>query len=114
MLRLGLIDVWPLLLPYLTAGDKVVVSALASSFSFGVLCSPLWLTRPWQPHRRRRWGFGTVSAQRSATTPSPTVYHIFHHIWPFLGAAERFQSQRLSPLMLRYSFQRFHAATHIP
>jgi hypothetical protein len=77
----------------------------------GVLCSHLWLTRPWPPLRRRRYGFGRISSARSATTTAPTFHHIFHHAWLSLSPVERRTCQRICPELLRYSYQRVHAAT---
>ena len=96
---------------FLPVADRATLSLLARAYSHGVLCSPLWLTRPWQPIRRRLWGFGTISADRAASTDAPTLHHVFHHAWSFLYPADRHRSQQACPLLLRYSLQRFHAAT---
>jgi hypothetical protein len=73
----------------------------------------MWLHCPWYPLRHRRWGFGCISTSRSATTatPTPTFYHIFHHIWNFLDPLHRNMCLALSPILLCYSLQRLHAAT---
>ena len=97
---------------YLAPSDRSSLSCVASSFSLGIICSPLWLTRPWQPHRRRRHGFGRISKDRSATTDKPTLLHVCHHLWPFLAPLDRKQMQLSDPSILRYAFQRIHAATH--
>jgi hypothetical protein len=106
---LTLVDVWALVQSFLDSSDRQCLSRVASAFSLGVICSPLWLTRPWQPHRRRRYGFGSVSLERSATTDKPTIIHVFHHLWPFLSPCDRHQMQRSSLFLLRYSYQRVHA-----
>jgi hypothetical protein len=108
---LTLHDVWVHLQAFLDSSARLAVSTLAPSFSYGVLCSPMWITRPWKPYRRRRWGFGRISSDRSVTTDRPTLFHIFHHLWPFFTARDRWSSQRASPHLLRYSFQCLHAAT---
>ena len=98
-----LLDTWVHVQRFLAPQDRRHMLCLSSAFSFGVLCSPLWLTRPWQPHRRRRFGFGKVCRARSATTASPTLSHIYHHLWPFLSSSDRQMSQSLSPVFLRYT-----------
>ena len=103
-------DVWASIQSFLDQPARLAMTRVAPVFSYGILCSPLWLTRPWQPHRRRRYGFGTVSSNRSATTDRPTLLHVFHHLWPFLSPRDRRQSQRLSPCILHHSYQRVHAA----
>ena len=108
----NLLDVWAPVQSFLTTSDRRILQTVSSSFSCGLLCSPLWLTRPWQPHRRRCHGFGTISRERSVTTDAPTLLHVFHHLWPFLTPRDRQTSNLLSPHILRYSFQRIHAAVN--
>ena len=103
-------DVWVHVQSSLSAADRHTLHQVAIAFSHGSICSPLWLTRPWQPHRRRRYGFGAVSSARSATTDCPTIFHVFHQTWPFLLPVERRRCQQSSSALLHYSFQRVHAA----
>jgi hypothetical protein len=105
-----LVDIWVHLHSYLDPSNRISLSRVSFDFSHGVICSPLWLHRPWQPHRRRRYGFGRVSKDRSTTTDKPTILHVFHQIWPFLCSSDRCTMQRPSPSILRYSYQRIHAA----
>ena len=107
-----LFDVWVNVQSYLVSSDRQRLSCTATKFSLGVICSPLWLTRPWQPHQRRHYGFGSTSKNRSATTDIPTLLHVVHQLWPFLDPIDRQQLQQLSPSILRYSFQRIHAVIH--
>ena len=88
-------DVWVHVQPFLAPKDCRTLHCVSSPFSSGILCSHLWLTRPWQTHRRRCFGFGKVSRDLSATTDRPTFFHIYHHLWPFLTPAERHLSQAL-------------------
>jgi hypothetical protein len=104
-------DVWIHFHSFLDSRSRRTLLGVSKAFSQGLLGSSLWLTRPWQPHRRRRYGFGTIHRDRSATTDKPTLFHVFHHLWPFLQPSERRTSQAASPYILRYSFQRIHAAT---
>ena len=105
-----LVDAWVYVQAYLGAAARQRLHHVATAFSYGPICSPLWLTRPWQPHCRRRYGFGAVSRDRSATTNRPTFFHIFYHTWPFLLPNDRRWCQQSSPAILRYSFQRLQAA----
>ena len=108
--RLSFFDVWVYVIPFLPRPARAAISTLNSSFSYGVICSPLWITRPWPPLRRRRYGFGKISSERSATTTAPTFLHIFHHLWPHLLPIDRFNCHRSCLATLRYSFQRVHSA----
>jgi hypothetical protein len=105
-----LFDVWAPLQAHLDSHARMSLHRVSRVFSPGILCSPLWLTRPWSPHRRRRCGFGSISRHRSATTDAPTFLHVVHHLWPFLQPPARHQLQRLDPSILRHSCQRLHAA----
>jgi hypothetical protein len=58
-------------------------------FDRGSLVGPLWLTRPWQPFRRRIWGFGTTSTARSCTHDTPNPVMLIHFVWTFLTPGER-------------------------
>jgi hypothetical protein len=104
-----LFDVWAPLQAYLDSSARMSLHRVSLVFSLGVLCSPLWLTRPWSPHPRRRYGFGSISRCRSATTDAPTFLHVVHHIWPFLQPPVRHQLQRLDSSILSCSYQRLHA-----
>jgi hypothetical protein len=106
-----LLDVWAHLIKFMSPADRRSLHSVHRTFARGVLCSPLMLTRPWQPHRRRRWGFGSLSRDRSSTTTIPTFHHIFHHLWPFLDPLDRSHCQLTSSSFLRYLFQRVHAVT---
>ena len=58
-------------------------------FARGSTVGPLWLTRPWQPIRRRIWGFGATSSARSCTHDTPNPVMIIHFVWTFLDPFER-------------------------
>jgi hypothetical protein len=58
-------------------------------FARGAKTGPLWLTRPWQPSRRRLWGFGVASVKRSCTHDTPNPVMMIHFIWTFLTPSER-------------------------
>jgi hypothetical protein len=105
----NLFDIWVHVQHFLPPSDHLRMFCIDSAFSLGIICSPLWLTRPWQPHRRRRYGFGSISINRSATTDKPTLLHVFQQLWPFLAPADRHKMQLLHPSILRYAFQRIHA-----
>ena len=99
--KLSLIDVWVHLQCFLSACERKSIQQTSREFSLGTICSPLWLSRPWQPHRRRRWGFGRASINRSATTNQPTFFHVFHHILPFMDPFLPAKCQSISPFLLR-------------
>ena len=45
-----IVDVWVHVLQYLARSDQSNLCQVALVFSLGILCGPLWLTRPWQPN----------------------------------------------------------------
>jgi hypothetical protein len=104
-------DIWAHVQAFLDSSDRLSIASLGWSFSVEVLCSHMWLTRPWLPYHRRKWGFGRISSDRSVTTDSPTLFHVFHHLWSFFTPKDRRSNQRASPQFLCYSFQHFHAVT---
>jgi hypothetical protein len=106
----NLFDAWVHVQAHLEVPSRLRLNTAAKQFSYGVLCSPLWIAHPWQPHRRRRHGFGAVSKDRSVTTDCPTFFHVFHHLWSFLSSCKRRRCQQMSPLLLQCSFQPVHAA----
>ena len=77
-LRPNLFDIWVHVQHYLAHSDRQSLSSIDVKFLLGIICSPLWLTCPWQPHCRRRYGFGSTSIDQLATTDEPTLLHAFH------------------------------------
>jgi hypothetical protein len=58
-------------------------------FARGAKTGPLWLTRPWQPSRRRLWGFGVASVTQSCTYDTPNPVMMIHFIWTFLTPSQQ-------------------------
>jgi hypothetical protein len=52
--------------PFLDAPSCCSIRCTLASLWYGVLGTPLWYYRPWSPYRRRLWGFGTPTLDRSA------------------------------------------------
>jgi hypothetical protein len=103
--KISLLDVWVHFQGFLDSSARAAMLLLTPSFSYGVLCSPLWVCRPWPPFGCRHWGFGSVSRDRSAATAAPTFLHVFHHIWPFLSPYHRHRAQQLlGPETLQCSY----------
>ena len=48
--------------PYLELEDNKKLKCTGKLFQRGPGFGPLWFTRPWSPHQRRRWGFGIPSS----------------------------------------------------
>jgi hypothetical protein len=109
----ALLDLWAHLNTFMSPANRRSIHLVHCTFARGMLCSPLMLTWPWQPYRHHRWGFGSLSRDRSSTTVIPTFHHIFHHLWPFLDPLDRSHCQLSSSSLLRYSFQRVHAVTQL-
>jgi hypothetical protein len=91
----SLLDIWVHVdaSGFLTASDTLIdekTSAInALVFTPGSTAGPLWLTRPWQPIRRRVWGFGTISKARTCTHDTPNPVMLIHFVWTFLTTLER-------------------------
>ena len=104
-------DVWSKIAPshYLSDRDNSACCCLASIYRHGPLYSTVSVTRPWNPTRRRMWGFGTPSQSRSTVTATLHLHHIFHHIWPYLLPVEKFRSSQASPPLVFYIRLRYVA-----
>jgi hypothetical protein len=81
----------------------------ATAFHYGPRFSDLPLYLPWQPFRRRKWGFGIPTAVRS-THSNPTPYHsLIHFIWASLPHADRHTMSLVAPAWSVYPSMRLHA-----
>jgi hypothetical protein len=72
-----LVDVAVWIPSYLTKTDQRSLIALVSTdLRKGARYGPLWITRPWELYRRRKWGFGTLSTGRSTShdRASPMIF----------------------------------------
>eukprot|EP00980_Cylindrotheca_fusiformis_P018620 scaffold6176_cov173-Cylindrotheca_fusiformis.AAC.4 len=72
-------------------------------------CGPFWLSRPWPPIRKRLWGFGRLSAQRSCAHDRPNFRMAPHFAWPFLTSSERFKLMVAHPFWFLYAALRRRA-----
>ena len=109
---LCLSDVWPLLIPFLDPSARQSLHFLSQAFALGPRFTGLWLSRPWSPYRRRRWGFGReVDLQRTIVTRAPSCYILLHHIWSFLTPHERSLMSRTHVLWDLYASMRLRAFT---
>jgi hypothetical protein len=59
--------------PFLDPLSLSQLAATDSAHRLGSTFSNLWLYQPWAPFRRRRWGFGIPSSNRSATHDQPPI-----------------------------------------
>jgi hypothetical protein len=76
--------------PFLTPDACSSSTSLATAYRLGPQFGPLWFTtRPWSPHRRRRWGFGSISRDRSAVNDRPPPHLMLHLLWQFLSLPDR-------------------------
>jgi hypothetical protein len=74
---------------YLVRHDEVSLACTGKLYSLGPAFGPLWFSRPWSPNRRRRWGFGLPSRDRTIKTNDPLPHGFIHFIWTFLTPEER-------------------------
>eukprot|EP00980_Cylindrotheca_fusiformis_P016881 scaffold5112_cov92-Cylindrotheca_fusiformis.AAC.1 len=72
-------------------------------------CGPFRISRPWQPFRKRLWGFGRMSAQRSCAHDKPNFRMAPHFAWPFLTSFERVTLLRAHPFWFLYAALRKRA-----
>jgi hypothetical protein len=75
--------------PYLEPPDNANVCGVAREYRLGPEYGPLYFYRPWSPHRRRRWGFGTPNKERTVVNDVPPPHLCIHFIWQFLLPEER-------------------------
>jgi hypothetical protein len=106
-----LYDVWVWIVPFLSTSASQALASTATRFKLGVDFSPLWLYRPWSPHRRRRWGFGIPCSQRIATHDTVSYHSMIHFIWPFLDHRDRQTTTKVAPAWSFYPRLRRLAAT---
>ncbi len=72
---------------------------------------PLWFYRPWSPHRRRRWGFGTPTSGRSTCHEAPPPYTVIHYAWVYLDPNDRYEATHTCAEWALYHQLRLHAVT---
>lgn len=104
-------DFMPWIRPYLTVQEKTTCRVLNRVFTLSHLCSNLPFTRPWQPHRRRKWGFGSINKNQSCTSDIVTGQLIMHHVWRFLTPQSRARVMMTSSTMNEYAKLRGEAST---
>jgi len=107
---------------FLTARDTENLTSVSSAFRFGTRYGDSWFTKPWNPLRRRLWGFGTPSVSRRTTySPVPAsaavglavpIYGVLHFVWQFLSPAERFATGQTTKIWHEYISLRHSAQLH--
>ena len=80
--------------PYLEPSENSLLTTLATDYRHGPGYGPLWFYRPWSPHRRRRWGFGIPSINRTVVNDRPPPHLMIHFVWQYLDAADRYNMSR--------------------
>ena len=96
-----LLDVLIWVIPYLEVVDTTRLKYTMKSLRRGSGFGPLWFTRPWSPNRRRRWGFGIPSTNRTVVNDKPQVHLMLHFVWIYLTPEERYtMSQTSAPWYL--------------
>ena len=76
------------------------------------LVLPTSLSKPWQPIRKRRWGFGKASTDRTLAHDRPNPHSMIHYAWTFLTPQDRRQAMRAFPQWRSYAELRHFAGTH--
>jgi hypothetical protein len=84
-----LMDVLIWVISYLEPNDKKLLRRIGRKYQYGPEFGPLWLTRPWSPNRRRRWGFGVPDTERTVVNDKPPVHLIIHFVWGYLEPEDR-------------------------
>ena len=98
----GLTDVLIWIHPFLEPNDRAVTHCISKAFTLGPTFGPLWFTRPWSPNRRRRWGFGALSRDRTVVNDKPPKHLMLHFAWQYLLPAERQTASRICPQWFLY------------
>lgn len=104
-------DLLPWVRQYLTTEEYSTCRTLSREFALSLYCSSLSYTRPWQPHQRRKWGFGAVNTAQSSVSDFATGYLILHHAWRYLTPTCRARVILTSSTMFEYAKLRLHAST---
>ena len=71
-----------------------------------------WISKPWSPIRRRRWGFGKVSKDRGLSHDRVNPRSMIHFAWKFLTPAERRLAMEAFPQWKSYAALRRFACVH--
>jgi hypothetical protein len=98
-------DVLSAVWQFLATDERQTVCTLSRDYSRGPYGTAMWLTPPWPPLRRRRWGFGVPSKNRSISHDRPSFLLITHHIWTYMTPSDRFQLLEL-PAVRKYAHLR--------
>ena len=96
---------------YLTVGEKAALCCVSTAFRFGSVGLPLWFSRPWQPFRRRQYGFGACHKDRSCQHDQVSLYLMLHFTWKLYTAEERHHAVQQLPVWRKYAQLRILAAT---
>lgn len=105
-------DLLPWVRPYISIKEYLTCKTLSCDFALSIIyCSSLSYTRPWQPHRHRKWGFGTVNTAQSSVSDFATGHLILHHTWHYLTPRCRARVIITSSTMLEYTKLRLTAST---
>ena len=105
----GLEDILLWVHRFLEPNDRAVTRCIAKSFIRGPTFGPLWFTRPWSPNRRRRWGFGALSRDRTVVNDKPPKHLILHFVWQFLTPQDRQAASQTCPQWYLYHQLRWRA-----
>ena len=65
-----------------------------------------WVSKPWQPIRKRRWGFGKVHKDRSCSHDRVNPRSMLHFCWNFLDAHDRLRCVQAFPQWKQYAHLR--------
>ncbi len=105
--KLVVVYVW--VTKYLEPEDVNSMKCIATDYQYGPGFGPLWFYRPWSPHRRRRWGFGIPSTNRTVVNDVPPPDLFIHFAWQFLTPRERYDISKLSSKWFLYQRLRHRA-----
>ena len=106
-----LIDILVWVTPYLEKTQQARLHEVATAYRYGPGFGPLWFYRPWSPHRRRRWGFGIPSTDRTVVNDIPPPHLPIHFIWQYLDPEDRYKMTRMTAPSFLYQRLRTRAVT---
>lgn len=104
-------DVAVLVQDYLDDEGWETMESVHPDFTKGSLVLPCWISKLWQPMRRRLWGFGAESADRKCNHDKVNPVMIIHQIWRFLTPRDRRESMKACKQWKKYAQLRRFAAT---
>ena len=94
---------------YLEESDYDVLRVAHPELKRDSLILNTWITRPWQPYRKRRWGFGRTHKERGTNHDRVNPISMIHFAWRMLDFEDRTECIEAFPQWKEYAATRKQA-----